>query len=46
MPQEVQQMAAAKAYLERQHGNWAATARELGLDRANLNRLALRLGLK
>jgi len=34
------------ACLERQHGNWAATARELGLDRANLNRLALRLGLK
>jgi anaerobic nitric oxide reductase transcription regulator len=34
------------ACLERQHGNWAATARELGLDRANLSRLALRLGLK
>ncbi|RFU44908.1 nitric oxide reductase transcriptional regulator NorR [Paraburkholderia sp. DHOC27] len=29
------------------HGqNWAAVARELGLDRANLNRLAKRLGLK
>jgi anaerobic nitric oxide reductase transcription regulator len=29
------------------HGqNWAAAARELGLDRANLNRLARRLGLK
>lgn len=26
--------------------NWAATARALGLDRANLNRLATRLGLK
>ena len=34
------------ACLARQHDNWAATARELGLDRANLNRLALRLGLK
>lgn len=34
------------ACLARQHGNWAAAARELGLDRANLNRLALRLGLK
>lgn len=34
------------ACLERQQGNWAAAARELGLDRANLNRLALRLGLK
>ncbi|MDP3848529.1 MAG: nitric oxide reductase transcriptional regulator NorR [Pseudomonas sp.] len=34
------------ACLERQQGNWAAAARELGLDRANLNRLAVRLGLK
>ena len=32
--------------LERHQHNWAATARTLGLDRANLNRLAARLGLK
>lgn len=32
--------------LERHAGNWAATARALGLDRANLNRLAVRLGIK
>lgn len=31
--------------LERHHGNRAAAARELGMDRANLHRLALRLGL-
>lgn len=34
------------AALERASGNWAAAARELGVDRANLHRLALRLGLK
>jgi anaerobic nitric oxide reductase transcription regulator len=32
--------------LARHNQNWAAVARELGLDRANLNRLAKRLGLK
>ena len=32
--------------LQRQQGSWAASARELGLDRANLNRLARRLGLR
>jgi anaerobic nitric oxide reductase transcription regulator len=32
--------------LARHEGNLAATARELGLDRANLNRLARRLGLR
>ncbi len=32
--------------LQRNAGNWAATARELGMDRANLNRSARRLGLK
>jgi anaerobic nitric oxide reductase transcription regulator len=32
--------------LARHAQNWAAAARELGLDRANLNRLAKRLGLK
>jgi len=32
--------------LGRNDGNWAATARELGVDRANLNRAARRLGLK
>jgi anaerobic nitric oxide reductase transcription regulator len=34
------------AELERQRGNWAAAARALGLDRANLFRLSRRLGLK
>jgi anaerobic nitric oxide reductase transcription regulator len=32
--------------LARNNQNWASTARELELDRANLNRLAKRLGLK
>ena len=32
--------------LARHRHNWASVARELGLDRANLNRLAKRLGLK
>ena len=35
-----------RAALQRHTGNWAASARELGLDRANLHRLAVRLGLK
>ncbi|MFZ5959423.1 nitric oxide reductase transcriptional regulator NorR [Pseudomonas sp. QL9] len=34
------------ASLQRHSGNWAAVARELGVDRANLNRLARRLDLK
>ncbi|WP_430446567.1 MAG: nitric oxide reductase transcriptional regulator NorR [Pseudomonas piscis] len=34
------------ACLQRHQHNWAAAARELGLDRANLSRLARRLGLK
>jgi len=34
------------ACLQRHQDNWAAAARELGLDRANLSRLALRLGLR
>lgn len=34
------------ATLERHEHNWAAAARELGLDRANLHRLAKRLGLR
>ena len=34
------------ACLERHQHNWASAARELGLDRANLGRLAKRLGLK
>ena len=34
------------ATLERTAGNWTESARLLGLDRANLNRLAKRLGLK
>ena len=32
--------------LGRNSQNWASAARELGMDRANLNRLAKRLGLK
>ncbi|MFJ4197631.1 nitric oxide reductase transcriptional regulator NorR [Pseudomonas sp. NPDC089534] len=34
------------AALERHRDNWASAARELGLDRANLGRLAKRLGMK
>jgi Transcriptional regulator containing GAF, AAA-type ATPase, and DNA binding domains len=34
------------ACLQRHQDNWAAAARELGLDRANLSRLARRLGLR
>ncbi|MDC0715204.1 nitric oxide reductase transcriptional regulator NorR [Stigmatella sp. ncwal1] len=33
-----------RASLERHQGNWASAARELGMDRANLRRLARRLG--
>jgi len=32
--------------LEKNHGNWAATARALGMHRSNLHRLASRLGMK
>ncbi|WP_164842903.1 helix-turn-helix domain-containing protein, partial [Pseudomonas taiwanensis] len=35
-----------EACLQRHQENWAAAARELGLDRANLSRLARRLGLR
>jgi len=34
------------AALERNQDNWASAARELGLDRANLARMAKRLGMK
>ncbi|SEJ16368.1 anaerobic nitric oxide reductase transcription regulator [Pseudomonas linyingensis] len=34
------------AALEQHQHNWAAAARELGMDRANLHRLAKRLGLR
>ena len=34
------------AMLEQHQHNWAAAARDLGLDRANLHRLAKRLGLR
>jgi anaerobic nitric oxide reductase transcription regulator len=34
------------ATLEQAAGNWAETARRLGIDRGNLHRLARRLGLK
>ncbi|MBF0198120.1 MAG: hypothetical protein HQL32_10425, partial [Planctomycetes bacterium] len=32
--------------LSKQSGNWAATARELGLHRSNLHQLAKRLKMK
>jgi anaerobic nitric oxide reductase transcription regulator len=32
--------------VERNRGNWAAAARELGLHRGNLHHLARRLGLR
>ena len=32
--------------LARHHGKWADAARELGVDRANLSRLAKRLGIR
>lgn len=35
-----------EACLQRHAGNWASAARELGLDRANLSRVAKRLGLR
>ncbi|GAL02598.1 functional role page for anaerobic nitric oxide reductase transcription regulator NorR [Photobacterium aphoticum] len=34
------------AHCYQQHQNWAATARQLGVDTGNLHRLAKRLGLK
>ena len=42
---EAHQRRQIKASLERNHHNWAKAARELGLHRANLARLATRLGL-
>ena len=33
-------------FLQQEQGNWAATARQLGTDRANLNRMAKRLGIE
>ena len=35
-----------RAALRKHQGKWAAAARELGLDRANLHHLAKRLGIK
>jgi anaerobic nitric oxide reductase transcription regulator len=43
---EAHQRGRIRAAVERHGGNWAAAARELGLARANLHRLARRLGLK
>ncbi|MEO7400628.1 MAG: nitric oxide reductase transcriptional regulator NorR [Polaromonas sp.] len=43
---EAHQRQRIAASLERHHGNWASAARELGLHRANLVRLATRLGLR
>ena len=42
---EAHQRQRIEASLARHHGNWASAARELGLHRANLVRLAKRLGL-
>ncbi|MFT3805073.1 MAG: nitric oxide reductase transcriptional regulator NorR [Burkholderiaceae bacterium] len=39
------QRALVRSSLQRHHGNWAAAARELDVDRANLVRLARRLGV-
>jgi anaerobic nitric oxide reductase transcription regulator len=35
-----------QAAVNRNRGNWAAAARDLGMHRSNLHRRALRLGLK
>lgn len=43
---EAYQRQLINACLERHHNNWASAARELGLDRANLGRMAKRLGMK
>lgn len=43
---EAYQRQLISACLERHTHNWASAARELGLDRANLGRMAKRLGLK
>ena len=40
------QRALIVAALKRHRNNWSAVARELGLDRANLSRLARRLGIR
>ena len=40
----LQQM--VQASLQRHQGSWAAAARELKVDRANLQRLAKRLGIE
>jgi len=43
---DIYQRQVIEACLQRHQENWAAAARELGLDRANLSRLARRLGLR
>ncbi|MBL8843071.1 MAG: nitric oxide reductase transcriptional regulator NorR [Planctomycetes bacterium] len=43
---EAYRRAAIEEAVERNGGNWAAAARALGLHRANLHALAVRLGLK
>ncbi|MDD0975210.1 nitric oxide reductase transcriptional regulator NorR [Pseudomonas fontis] len=43
---DVYQRQLIEAALARHEQNWASAARELGLDRANLSRLARRLGLR
>jgi len=43
---DIYQRQVIEACLQKHQDNWAAAARELGLDRANLSRLARRLGLR
>ena len=48
LKQQVEQFQARliRSTLQQEQGNWAATARRLQMDRANLNRLAKRLGIQ
>ena len=43
---ESSQRQAIRQALGQHHGNWAASARQLGLDASNLHKLAKRVGLK
>ena len=43
---EASQRQAIRQALSQHQGNWAASARQLGLDASNLHKLARRVGLK
>jgi anaerobic nitric oxide reductase transcription regulator len=43
---EASQRQAIRQALSQHQGNWAASARQLGLDASNLHKLAKRVGLK